>query len=476
MRTIAKNSLANMSWTVMDLVFTMIMTAYVARILLADGVGRVAYAQSIAIYFLTFAEFGISGYGIREIAGAGIKKDNAEKIFTELFVINMITTTGSIVAYCIMMPHFTKIWEDRFLFIICGISIVFNYCNVEWFYRGKEEYVYIAVRNMLLKILSLTAVYTFVRTKNDYAVYALIACVVGGLSGMIDLCRLHKFIRPAFFGISPGKHIKPLMVFMISNLLTNGYGKIDITMLGMLSTKTAVGYYSYTYAPVRMIMVITTSISQVMYPRLSYSYRKEQDQFYRLLDTGIRMVIFTVFPAGMGVFILAPQLIQIFLGNAFVPAVRTLRILSILIIIQGFADLCFQVILATGSEKRRVWALGAAIVGNMALNGFLIPLWADCGAAAASVLSELGLNGYLIGSMKRRVNFEIPWEAVGQALICTGLMGIAVHRIIQLDLSAVILCVIAVLCGIIVYGVLNLLLKNKLMEMLVHKMAARLHR
>lgn len=476
LKTIARNSLANMFCTAMDLVFSMITSAYVARTLLADGVGRVAYAQSLIVYFLTFAEFGISGYGIREIAGARITKDNTEKIFTELFMVNTIMTTGSLAAYYVVMPCFAQIWEDRSLFIVCGISIFFNYCNVEWFYLCKEEYVYIAVRNLILKILSLTAVYIFVRTRNDYVEYALIAGVSGGLTGIVNMCRLRKFIRPVFCGLSPCRHIKPLIVFMISNLLTNGYSKIDITMLGMLSTRTATGYYTYTYSPVRMIMVITTSVSQVLYPRLSHCYRKERDQFYRLLDSGIRVVTFIVFPVSMGTFILAPKLIEIFLGNDFLPAVRTLRLLSVLIVIQGFADLCFQVILATGNEKKRIYALGISIIGNIALNSFFIPLWADCGAAVASVLSELGINSYLILSMKKSVRFEIPWEAVGQAIVGTGLMGIVVYRIIKLDLPAVILCGIAVLCGAAVYGILNLFMKNKLVELLFHGIAAQLRR
>ena len=55
--------------------------------------------------------------------------------------------------------------------------LFFNIFNSDWFYQGIEEYSYIAVRSVVIKILSFVAMLLFVKSVNDYVIYALILCI-----------------------------------------------------------------------------------------------------------------------------------------------------------------------------------------------------------------------------------------------------------------------------------------------------------
>ena len=67
MKSLFKNSLYNIIYKLFMMAFPLVSSAYVSRILLPEGVGKVAYAQNIASYFITIAGLGIGSYGVREI-------------------------------------------------------------------------------------------------------------------------------------------------------------------------------------------------------------------------------------------------------------------------------------------------------------------------------------------------------------------------------------------------------------------------
>ena len=81
MKSLAKNSLYNIIYQALMLVFPMITSMYVSRIILEDGVGKVAYAQNIVSYFTALAATGFPAYGIREIAKVSDNQKEKNKSF-----------------------------------------------------------------------------------------------------------------------------------------------------------------------------------------------------------------------------------------------------------------------------------------------------------------------------------------------------------------------------------------------------------
>ena len=75
-------------------------------------------------------------------------------------------------------------------------------------------------------------------------------------------------------------------------------------------------------------------------------------EFGKLLNKGVQLLSLVVFPVMTGMLILAPEIIQFLFGVEFLPAAKTLRLFSPLIIILSFGNLlCYQVLIATGKEK-----------------------------------------------------------------------------------------------------------------------------
>lgn len=476
MNSVAKNSLLNMFCAIVDFIFPLFTSAYIARILMADGVGRIAFVQSIVGYFASFVELGISVYGIREIAKVRTSKSNTDKVFSELVVINFLSTTCALAGLAFVIVQYESLQTELPLFFACGFSIIVNYFNISWVFEGQEEYAYIVGRNLLTKVLSLAAIFVCVNTKEDYIKYALIISLVGAGNRVLDLCRIHGRIRFFYRGLSLKKHFKPFCLLAVNALFKNLYGKVDITILGILSTRTAIGYYSYANSIIYIVITVCTSIAAVWYPRLSYCYKNERKEFNKLLQLEMKILIFISFPASVGTVVLAPQIIEFLFGDDFLAAVRTFRILSVLIVIKSISELCYQLIIVTGNEKKRIPILCLGITENILLNCLFIPKWADFGSAAALLISEITITVWLIRKMYRLLQFEIPWRVLGQTLFASFAMGIGVFLLLPGNLPSALQCGMGIAFGVCIYSIFGLLLKNELVEMVFDKVKLIIHK
>lgn len=76
-KSLAKNSIYNIIYTVANILIPFVISIYVSRILLPVGMGKVASAQNIASYFVTLAALGLSSYGVREFAK--VRDNKAER-------------------------------------------------------------------------------------------------------------------------------------------------------------------------------------------------------------------------------------------------------------------------------------------------------------------------------------------------------------------------------------------------------------
>lgn len=476
MSSFKKNTIFNVIYNVANIIFPLITSMYVSRILLDEGIGQVAYAQNIASYFVTFAALGIPTYGIREVAKVRNNKIMTNKLFTELFVINFVSTIIAFFSYLFLVLSFSDFRDDFLLFLCCGIPIFMNFFNVDWFYQGNEKYVYIAIRSVAIKILLLVFVIFFVKTREDYILYALITSLALCFNYIFNVVHIRKYVRFDFSELQFKRHFKPIFILAISIFLSSIYSKVDVTMLGVLSTQSAIGIYNNAHKVVEMIIMVATSISAVFLPRLSYFYKENRVEFYRLIEVGINILAFLTFPMMIGVFILAPEIIVVMFGNAFLDGGTTIRIFSVLILIKSFGNLlCYQLVIATGNEKKRLPAYVGAAISNVVLNLLLIPILGQNGAAIASVISEVIVNGYQTREMKRILGFKIPVKVIIQGVLSSTIMGIVVLYVVSFVTASLTKCIIGVIAGVISYVVVNLLIKNEMCLYVINFVKERLN-
>lgn len=467
--SIAVNAVFNIIYRVLNVVFPLISTTYVAHVLLPEGVGQVAYAQNIVSYFTMLASLGIPTYGIREIAKCRENQEQCNRTFSELLLINAIATCICIVGYLALI--FTQIKTNRFLYLACGLLLLFNFINIDWFYQGKEEYVYVAIRSSLIKISALVFLLLFVRNQTDYLNYAIINTLASVGNHVFNMIHVRKLVRITRKEICLQKHLKPIGYLTICVLSAELYCKIDITMLGKMCNEEAVGYYSNAQKVINMVITLTTAISSVFLPRISYYYKKNAEKYKEFISIGFGILVFLSVPACVGIILVSRNLVYVLFGKAFLPAVTAMVILALLILVKSFGDLlCYQVIISSDNESRLIPSYLFAAVVNVVLNYFFIPVFYQDGAAFASLVSELVLNLSLYFAVTRKmISLKIQRKNVVSTLAGTGMMIVCVlliGRIVENQLAALILQIIAGIAG---FMTVNYFMKNDMLFLLLTK-------
>lgn len=482
-RSIAKNSFFNIIYNVANLIFPLIISMYAARVLLPEGVGKVSYAQSIASYFVSLASLALPSYAVREISKIRESQNDKNRIFSQLIFINLATSTIFTIVYMILIGCVGSFRSELVLCLLVGLPIILNFMNVDWLYQAEEQYSFIAVRGVLMKVLSLVMVFVLVKDQSDYIWYAFISSFATVGNYVLNMLHMRKFVTPKFnrANLNPSSlkvHFAPLAILAVSVFLSTLYSKTDTTMLGIMTTDRAVGLYTNAHKPAEIIITLCTSISAVFLPRLSYYYHNDQKEFEKLLSKGFQVLSFVTIPAAAGVFLLAQNAVTLLFGSAFAEAGITLRAFSMLIVIKSFGNLfCYQLVIATGNEKKRLPSYTMAAIANVVLNALLIPVWAQNGAVMASIVSELIVNGYQLIQMKKIVNMKVDWKYMGQAVLSSAVMVAAVYGFVTfVDMGVLSETAIAVLIGVTIYAVCNILMKNDTAMMVLNKVSMRMKR
>lgn len=465
-KSLTKNSLYNVTYTVVNVLFPFITSVYVSRILLPAGVGRVAYAQNLTSYFVTLAALGLQSYGIREFAKVREKSDKRNKLFTELFLVNIISTSLSCIAFALFVWSNGGFERELGLYVACGLTIFLNYLNIDWLYQGVEEYGYITARSMFIKVLSVILLFLLVKDTQDYVLYALISSLATGGNYIFNVIRARKFVCLDFSNIQIKKHIKPIITIACIVFLSSIYSKIDTTMLGIMGTEESVGYYTYAQKILNIVISLANAVTISLLPRLSFYYDNERTSFYTLINKAFQVLCFMVLPLTVGLFMTAPQIVELLYGKAFEPAGLTIRLMCPLILIKSFGDLlCYQLVYSTKNEKIIIPAAMTASIMNIIVNALLIPKLLQNGAVIASVLSELITNLVQFLYIQKKIRYHLAFRSLLLAIISTTFMGIAVAFVLQMNLGNVIKLFFSISAGMAVYLLINLVWKN---EILIH--------
>lgn len=469
-KSLAKNSLFNMIYMMLNIVFPLITSMYVSRILMPEGVGKVAYAQNITSYFIMFASLGLPRYGVREIAKRRDDPKKRNQLFTELLIINAVTTGISVAAFLLFVFGRSAAF-DRRLMLCCGLQLFFNFINIDWLYDGLEEYRYFAYRSAIVKVFSLILVFVLVREPNDYFLYAFISSFALAGNYIFNVLHARRYVKLDFSGLHFIKHFYPLFLLGVTLFFSSIYSYLDITMLGMFGGEVETGLYSNGVKIVNLISCLSASISSVFLPRLSYYYETDRQKFDELIQKGVKVLSFFSFPISFGLFILAPYMVDFMYGPEFAGCSAIVRVLAVLVLVKSFGDLlCYQTSIATGNEKQRLWASILASVINFSLNFMLIPIIGGVGAAIASAFSETGLNLFLYCKMKRLIQYRIDKKAMIYGILNSLVMALAVMGVLLIPMNTLLTLIVGTGVGCVVYGVLNLLEKNEILLLVLSKL------
>ena len=239
-----KNFAFQIAYQAIILVLPFIIAPIVSRRLGSEALGIYSYAGSIVYYFVVFANLGIMKYGQRAIATS---KDNhivLRKVFWSLFIVHIVISAISIIAYSVFVFFCTNEYTD--IFWIYTLSIFSAMFDITWFFYGIQTFKSVVIKNLICRIAVTILIIFFVDNPSDLPLYTLIEVLALLVSNLALIPTAVKFVKPIKISFNDClQHIRPLFILAIAVIAIALYTMFDKTLLGLLATKADVAFYEY---------------------------------------------------------------------------------------------------------------------------------------------------------------------------------------------------------------------------------------
>ncbi len=446
---VQRNFMFSAILTVSNYIFPFLVYPYVARVLGVENIGICNFVDSIINYGMLVSLMGITMIGTREIAKAQGDKEQLNRAFTSLFVISLVTTVIATVALITLTYTLHAFAPYRKLLLIGLVKLWGNFFLIEWFYKGIEDFRYITLRTIAVKLGFVVSVFLLIRTASDYTVYFLLLCLMVAINAVINCARAARIVDFRLDRRMMRGMLLPFFVLGCYLLLNSMYTTFNVTWLGLKCGDTEVGYYTTSTKIFQIILAIYSAYSSVILPRASALLSSgNKEEFRQLINTSIDGLMMFAIPIISFIMIFSDGVVGLIAGSGYEGAIVPMMIVMPLVFIIGYEQILVIQILTPMARDRSVFfnSIVGATVGVVA-NLLIVKAYAAIGSAVVWVIAEIavlicaqtfvtrytGLR-FPLGRLLRNIAAYLPYVAV-----CIAVALIAPGPIVAMIIGGVIL-------------------------------------
>ncbi len=387
---VINNYIYNSLYQLLTIIIPIITIPYVSRIFGASGMGIYGYTFAVAQSFYIVGMFGISSYGIREIAYVRSDRKKTSKKFWDIWSLQVITSLCGLGIYMIFIIYFNLLdYKIAFAFQIPFLlNAIFD---ISWFFIAMEDFKKTVTRNIIVKIIGLILIFTLVKDYSDIYIYLLINSSIVFIGSLTLWFFIKEYIGKFHIkNINIKHHINGAALMLIPQFSIQIYTSLDKALVGKLSTIEQVGFYDQSQRIARIALAIVTSLSVVLMPRIANMYAR--NEIKKVEEYIVKSVNFTL---ASSIFIMSvimgisKNFVPWFFGSEFNVIILYMMLTSLIILFIAVGGVfANQYTLPTNKNKEYIIPLLAASVINVALNLILVPKYQALGAVIAIVTTE----------------------------------------------------------------------------------------
>ena len=452
-----------------------ITTPYVSRVLGTYGIGVFSYTASIVGYFVAFTQLGVNIYGRREIATC-LDKETREKCFWGIWIIETAAFFLSLCFY-IGLVLLTEPGIVRNALWLQIFTLAGAWLDISWFFFGVENFKLAVTRNVLVKLISLVAIFLCVKKSSDSLIYVMVMALCNFISVLPLWLQLRTYApKIRIERLEVIKHLKPMLILFVPVISIQLYSLTGNVLLGLLTNVDEVGIYDNAYRISRVPVALITTIGTVLLPSMSRMVAEGKEVDRGLFEKSLSITLFLGLGFAFGLLSIAPVLVPVYLGDAFVRSVSVLQLLSLVLIAIAWGN-CFRsmFILPKKMDNLYLRSVIYSAVINVILNLILIPFFSVIGASIASIVSEFAICIYISIKLKDYFDYKTLlsknsiylYSALSMVLLCL-LINYIVPK------PSILLLLVELLLAAFVYMILTWLLEHKRKTLVVSAEVSRL--
>ena len=419
MPRITTNFIYNVALTLSTYLINLALFPYVSRVLGVDMVGKVGFVNDTIQYFSLFALMGVATVGVREIAACGEDRERRSRVFSSLLAIVGVLTGVVMAVYLVSIWAVHRFTADRTLFILGAGTLLFTSLLIEWFYQGMENFRYITIRSVFVKLMYAGAVFLTVRRPEDYLLYFALTVGAVVLNALINLLYSSRFATVSFRNLDVKPYLRPIFSLGLYKVMVSMYTTFNVIYLGFVASEAEVGYYYAAKKLFYILLGLFSAFTAVMLPRMSSLVEtRQKEEFHRKVGQTFDLVLAVGIPLAVFLMMMAPQIIGLMSGPGYEGAILPMRIISPVLVLSGMAQIWVIQILMPLKQDRIILlsSILGAVVG-IVINILLVGRLGAVGSAIVLLCSELAGNLLSFVFAIRKGYLRFPLKQTGIFLV-----------------------------------------------------------
>lgn len=447
-RRVAKNSFFLFIGNNINKVFSFVLIIILARYLGVSNFGKLSFALSFTGLFLIFTDLGMRVFFKREVSRDLSK---AKKYLSNVLSLKLILSVFTFILVFIVINLLNYPFETKYIVYLATIFIILqSYLDsFDFIFQAFEKMQYssflrafrILIR-LLLAIVIIWLGYGLIELMYVYIISSLISLF---LSAYICIKKFttFNFRLEKDFALNLLKRSIP---FGIAGIFMTIYAKIDITMLSKLAptslsgiysnvtTDTVIGWYSAAHNLLDSLTFIPLAFSAALAPIAARAFVDNLPRLKLIYEKSFTYITYITIPIVVGTIILADKIIDLIYGSEYRNGALALQILIVMIFF-NFQVYTFGLALnSMNKEKITMIAAVLAVIVNVGLNFWLIPIYSFIGAAVTTIISEITyfvFCYYFTSKLLMKLNLiKITWKPLLSGLI----MGTIIYYLTDFNL------------------------------------------
>ncbi len=363
-----------------------------ARLWGAESFGRYSFAVAFAELFTFSFDWGLHWLLTREVAR---DKKNVAKYLNNALVLTFLLSLGTLALLVLLINVFDYPSETILVVYLAGIWTLLE-VFASLFIRGA----FYAFERMEYETPPLLAGRLFA------AIGALaVIAARGGLLALMLVLVASRVIKLVVCVVIYTRRIGPVglafdwqfwrvlakSTFPFGLNLAFGliYAKSSITMLSLLRGDEAeIGFFRAALACAMYWPEVGIALTTSLFPMMSEQYLARRESFILNYQRSVRWLFVIGLPVTLGLCLLGDRVVILLFGEGFVPAVVSLRILSLSVLLKFVHGAPAMVLTTSNRQGLRMSIMAFAALGSIVMNLFLIPWKGYVGASVAAVLTD----------------------------------------------------------------------------------------
>ena len=413
----------NASWLIGGKIAQMVLSFFVsiltARYLGPGNYGIISYVNAYVAFFTSLCTLGINSVIIKDFVEK--PQEQGKTIGTTLAMRFVSSFLSAVMIVCIVNVADRGEPTTIVVAVLCSISLLFQvFDTFNYWFQSRYESKVTSIATFIAYAATTLYRIVLLALQKDVVWFAFATAVDYMVLGAILLYFYKKNNGPRLsISIEKGKNLLGRSYhYILSGMMVAVYGQTDKFMLKQMLDETSVGFYSLASTVNLMWVFVLQAIIDSLNPTIMRLYEKNREQFNRKNRQLYAIVIYVSMAAAICFVLFAPLIIKILYGNAYMPAVGPLRIITWYTIFSYLGVARNAWIVCENQQKYLKYMYLSAAVINVVLNYFMIPIWGASGAAMASLLTEISTSiilPYFIKDMRPNI------KLIGEAFLLKGL-------------------------------------------------------